>query len=107
MNKEELVTPVFSQNELHNDNFTNRTDIVRQNKRASNKYDDNQRGGIDDIKNFSFNPKIHVEDKVALEIFNHGKLHKYQLVNQEPLSLRDLELNITLVIFKYQHWTLY
>lgn len=73
MNKEELVTPVFSQNELHNDNFTNRTDIVRQNKRASNKYDDNQRGGVDDIKNFSFNPKIYVEDKVALEIFNHGK----------------------------------
>lgn len=71
IDKDDLVTPVFSQNELGNENFSNRTDILRQKKKSSSKHDDNQRGGIDDLKNFSFNPKLQVDDMNALVPFEN------------------------------------
>ena len=78
------------------DTFSHHSNRINYNKGvSSNHEEENQRGGIDDVKNFnySFNPKVDIEITNAIVPYRHPINHKLaQLILHSPDSELSKEL---------------
>lgn len=87
-------TPGFKQSSKHNNKKTDRSESP-QDRSMSSYHDDNQRGGVDEVKNFeySFNPKIDPKMVNALVPYSNKKYHPLEkLVPENPASEISKEL---------------
>lgn len=102
----ETVTPMFDREIAIPDTFSHHSNLMTENKFTSSNYEENQRGGVDEVKNFnySFNPKVDLEIATAVVPYrgrsvSHKLLHLIPNSTESELS-RELIEKSTFKVFK-------